>query len=78
MQKRIYALYMLCVLLFCVLCGCKEKEKVIEQQTEKMPDVQYETGNVTAFCVDEQEKIYTCEEGTETINRKLWNKVDSK
>ncbi len=66
--KRDYALYMLCVLLLCVLCGCKEKEKEIGQQLENIPDVQYETGNVTAFCVDEQGNIYTCEEGTETIN----------
>ena len=67
-RKRDCALYLLCVLLLCVLCGCREKEKKPVQQQEKIPDVQYETGKVTAFCVDEQGKIYTCEEGIETIN----------
>lgn len=50
-----------------VLCGCKKKEKE-PQRAEKVPDVQYETGKVTAFCVDAQGKIYTCEEGVENIN----------
>ncbi len=67
-RKRDYALYMVCVLLLCMLCGCKEKEKKTEQQQEKVPDVQYETSSVTAFCVDEQGKIYTCEEESDTIN----------
>ena len=56
-------------LLFLSMGSCnRSDDKPMNQQQEKIPDVQYETGNVTAFCVDEQGTIYACEEGTETIN----------
>lgn len=54
-----------------VFAGCAKKERQPGKETgqpEKVSDVQYETGKVTAFCVDEQGKIYTCEDGAETIN----------
>ena len=64
---RVYSGFcMLFLLSVLALFGCKHDEKVPEKQ-EKVPDVQYETGKVTAFCVDIQGKIYSCEEGAETI-----------
>lgn len=69
LTKRKLVNGMVLLLLVFAVGGCARKdEKPAEKQQEKVPDVQYETGNVTAFCVDEQGKIYTCEEGTETIN----------
>jgi len=49
--------------------GCtRRKDTLVDNPQTKIEDMQYETGNVTVFCVDEQGKIYTCEEGMETIN----------
>lgn len=69
--KQIIWVCVVTFILMSVFAGCGKKGKQPEKETgqpEKVPDVHYETGNVIAFCVDEQEKIYTCEEGTETIN----------
>ncbi len=67
--KQIIRGCMFVFILVSFFSGCAKKEKpLVKGQPEKVPDVQYETGNVTAFCVDEQGTIYACEEGTESIN----------
>lgn len=55
-------------LLFFIVGGCAKKEdKPSNKEQEQVPDVEYVTDDVTAFCVDEQGQVYTCEEGKETI-----------
>lgn len=58
------------LMLFFAGCAKNDKQPVQEskKEQENISDVEYVTGNVTAFCVDEKGQIYTCEEGKEIIS----------